>query len=120
MKEKLFYVNYCMEEDFEHFKKATGQSVNGAIVICRYGKIFRGNKVEIAEINGASGVLLFDDPFRSAPTTASEFVFPNGEFLPGDGTQRGTLFGNFTLFFIQVVLYLDDFLTNFYLKIFSL
>lgn len=87
-----------MEEDFEQLKKATGQSVQGAIVMCRYGKIFRGNKIEIAELNGASGVLLFDDPLRAAPTTASQFVFPNGEFLPGDGTQRGTLFGNLNLF----------------------
>ena len=35
-------------------------------------------------------MLLFDDPIRSAPVKS--LVYPNGEFLPENGTQRGTLF----------------------------
>ena len=34
-----------MEDDFETLKKS-GIDVKGKIVICRYGKIFRGNKVK--------------------------------------------------------------------------
>lgn len=40
----LVYVNYGREEDFEMLKEL-GVDVSGHIVIARYGKIFRGNKV---------------------------------------------------------------------------
>ena len=33
-----------MEEDFDLIKKM-GYDVKGKIVLCKYGKIFRGNKV---------------------------------------------------------------------------
>jgi hypothetical protein len=36
-------------------------------------------------------VLLFDDPNRSAPKGASDKIYPNGDFLPKDGVQRGSL-----------------------------
>lgn len=36
--------------------------------------------------------MLFDDPFRSAPKGSENQIYPNGEFLPRDGTQRGTLY----------------------------
>ena len=38
----------------------------------------------------ASGVILFDDPNRSAKLTSQ--TYPNGEFLPGTGSQSGSLF----------------------------
>lgn len=38
------YVNYARVEDFDRLDEL-GVSVNGSIVIARYGKIFRGNKV---------------------------------------------------------------------------
>lgn len=40
----LVYVNYGREKDFERLKELN-VSVEGHIVIARYGKIFRGNKV---------------------------------------------------------------------------
>ncbi len=46
-------------------------------------------KVNIAQKFGASAVLLYDDPQRSAPN--SDDIYPRGEFLPELGTQRGTL-----------------------------
>jgi len=43
---KLFYVNYCTLEDFQHFETIIDKNeLNESIVLCRYGKIFRGNKV---------------------------------------------------------------------------
>ena len=49
-------------------------------------------KVIIAERYGASAVILYDDPKRSAPEIAKDEIYPKGEFLPETGTQRGTLY----------------------------
>lgn len=58
--------------------------------------MFRGNKISIAEKYGAKAVLLYDDPYRCAPNTkavnSSERIFPRGEFMPKNGTQRGTVY----------------------------
>jgi hypothetical protein len=35
---------------------------------------------------------LFDDPYRNAPNGTSNMLYPNGQFLPSDGTQRGTIY----------------------------
>ena len=43
---ELVYVNYGREEDFELLDRQN-ISVAGKIVIVRYGKIFRGNKVPL-------------------------------------------------------------------------
>lgn len=44
------------------------------------------------QTNGAKGLLLYDDPKRAAPKNASNRIYPNGEFLPPEGTQRGFFF----------------------------
>ena len=44
LKTKLYYVNYCTDQNFEDVKRA-GVIVKDAIVLCRYGEIFRGNMV---------------------------------------------------------------------------
>lgn len=41
----LVYVNYGRTEDFFQLERTMGINVTGKIVIVRYGKIFRGNKV---------------------------------------------------------------------------
>lgn len=46
----------------------------------------------IAERARALAVILYDDPYRSAPDAAKNEIYRNGEFLPSFGTQRGTLF----------------------------
>lgn len=76
-------------EDFQYLKKK-GINITDAIIICRYGKIYRGNKVKLATQYGAKGVLIYEDPIRGAPF--GQKVYPDGEFLPGDGMQRGSLF----------------------------
>ncbi|MPC89552.1 N-acetylated-alpha-linked acidic dipeptidase 2 [Portunus trituberculatus] len=45
----LVYVNYGREEDFEKLAEL-GVSVKDAILIARYGKIFRGNKVRCPQL----------------------------------------------------------------------
>lgn len=86
----LYFVNYCTEKDFE-FLTLRGFNLTSKIALCRYGKGFRGNKIDFAQRYNMSGVLLFDDPRRSATKQASEFIYPNGDFLPPTGTQRGTV-----------------------------
>jgi len=46
--QKLYYVNYCTMDDFRFMESIMDKNeLIGSIVICRYGKIFRGNKVNI-------------------------------------------------------------------------
>ncbi|CAL4110864.1 unnamed protein product, partial [Meganyctiphanes norvegica] len=85
----VVYVNYGRVEDFEQLDKL-GVNVSGHIVMARYGKLFRGNKIAHAERWGASGVILFSDPADVAGLGQdAKDVYPNTEFLPGTGMQRG-------------------------------
>lgn len=43
----LVYVNYGRTEDFFKLEREMGIDCTGKIVIARYGKIFRGNKVRV-------------------------------------------------------------------------
>lgn len=47
----LVYVNYGRTEDFFRLERDMGINVTGKIVIVRYGKIFRGNKVWKLSLN---------------------------------------------------------------------
>uniref|UniRef100_A0A8D2H9E7 PA domain-containing protein n=1 Tax=Urocitellus parryii TaxID=9999 RepID=A0A8D2H9E7_UROPR len=59
------------------------------IVIARYGKVFRGNKVKNAQLAGAKAVILYSDPADYfAPGVQS---YPDGWNLPGGGVQRGNI-----------------------------
>lgn len=89
---KPVYVNYGRVQDFQHLE-ALNVSVEGRICIMRYGKIFRGNKVQHCEERGGIGAILFSDPEEVAPYgTDAENVYPNTFFLPGSGIQRGSVF----------------------------
>ena len=57
----------------------------------RYGKIFRGNRIENCEKAGAIGVIMYSDPEEIARqgVNASN-VYPNTFFLPESGIQRGS------------------------------
>uniref|UniRef100_A0A8C5LCK0 glutamate carboxypeptidase II n=1 Tax=Jaculus jaculus TaxID=51337 RepID=A0A8C5LCK0_JACJA len=85
----LVYVNYARTEDFFKLERDMKINCSGKIMIARYGKIFRGNKVRNAQLAGAKGVILFSDP-------ADYFVpgvkpYPDGWNLPGGGAQRGNV-----------------------------
>lgn len=58
---KLFYVHYCTLEDFQFLETIIDKNeLNGSIVICRYGRIFRGNKVKFCiDVFNGSSVFLF-------------------------------------------------------------
>ncbi|XP_069664516.1 putative N-acetylated-alpha-linked acidic dipeptidase [Haliaeetus albicilla] len=86
---ELVYVNYGRIEDFFTLEREMKINCTGKIVIARYGKIFRGNKVKNAELAGAKGVILYSDPADYCATGVDPY--PNGWNLPGGGAQRGNV-----------------------------
>ncbi|XP_071990197.1 N-acetylated-alpha-linked acidic dipeptidase 2-like isoform X2 [Engystomops pustulosus] len=86
---ELVYVNYGRTEDFFFLERNLSINCTGKIVIARYGKIFRGNKVKNAILAGAKGIILFSDPADSCAPGVEPY--PNGWNLPGGGVQRGNV-----------------------------
>jgi N-acetylated-alpha-linked acidic dipeptidase len=84
----LVYVNYGRVEDYEQLERM-GASARGAIVIVRYGQIFRGVKSKIAYEHGAVGCIIYSDPKDDGYFGGA--VFPNGPMRPVDGVQRGSV-----------------------------
>ncbi|XP_073518154.1 putative N-acetylated-alpha-linked acidic dipeptidase [Phyllobates terribilis] len=86
---ELVYVNYGRTEDFFYLDRVLHISVQGKIAIARYGKIFRGNKVQNAEQAGAKGIILYSDPADYCAPGVEPY--PDGWNLPGGGAQRGNV-----------------------------
>jgi len=84
----LVFVNYGIPEDYEQLARL-GVSVQGAIVIAKYGHSWRGIKPKVAAEHGAIGCLIYSDPnedgFKQGET------FPVGAWRPRDGVQRGSV-----------------------------
>ena len=84
----LVYVNYGTPDDYDRLDRM-GISVRGAIVITRYGAVWRGTKPKVAAEHGAIGCLIYSDPsgdgyYRGDP-------YPAGAWRPPDGVQRGSV-----------------------------
>jgi N-acetylated-alpha-linked acidic dipeptidase len=84
----LVYVNYGVPADYEQLDRM-GVSVQGKVVIARYGGSWRGIKPKVAAEHGATACLVYSDPkddgyFR-------DDVYPNGPARPPDGAQRGSV-----------------------------
>ncbi|XP_072466700.1 glutamate carboxypeptidase 2-like [Notamacropus eugenii] len=86
---ELVYVNYARTQDFFKLERDLGISCSGKIVIARYGKIFRGNKVKNAQRAGAKGIILYSDPADYSHPGVEPY--PKGWNLPGGGAQRGNV-----------------------------
>lgn len=84
----LVYVNYGTVEDYEQLARY-GISVKGAIVIARYGKVWRGIKPKLAAEHGAIGCIIYSDPADDG--YAENAVFPQGPMRPAQGVQRGSV-----------------------------
>ena len=84
----LVYVNFGRVEDYQQLERM-GISARGAIVVVRYGGIFRGVKAKIASEHGAVGCLIYSDPRDDGYFSGA--VFPNGPMRPSDGVQRGSV-----------------------------
>ena len=84
----LVFVNYGVPADYEELERR-GVSVDGAIVIARYGGSWRGIKPKVAAEHGAIGCLIYSDPRDDG--YAGGDVFPNGPMRPAQGVQRGSV-----------------------------
>jgi len=84
----LVYVNYGVPEDYEKLERL-GVSVNGAIVIARYGQSWRGIKPKVAAEHGAVGCIIYSDPHDDG--FFEDDVFPGGPMRNKNGVQRGSV-----------------------------
>src|SRR6267154_2271541 len=84
----LVYVNYGLPDDYERLQRL-GVSVQGAIVIARYGNSWRGIKPKVAAEHGAVGCIIYSDP-RDDGYFGGD-VFPRGPMRPDQGVQRGSV-----------------------------
>ncbi|KAK7070881.1 N-acetylated-alpha-linked acidic dipeptidase 2 [Halocaridina rubra] len=90
----IVYAYLGREEDFEYLQ-SQNVSVNGSIVLIRYGDIFRANKVLNAEVQGAAGVLLYLDPAYVCPKgCTANLTYPNTVYTPPEAVQMGTTYLN--------------------------
>jgi len=85
---KFVYANYGRPQDFEVLEEL-GISVQGKIVVMRYGKCFRGLKVYQTQIRGGVGAILYSDPQDDGYTIGK--VYPNGPWRSSSSVQRGSV-----------------------------
>jgi len=89
---KLIHANYGTKEDFDNLV-AAGHNLTGAVVLVRYGKVFRGLKIKAAQEVGAIGCLIYLDPRdNGAVTVENGYKFwPEGPAMNPDSVQRGSV-----------------------------
>jgi N-acetylated-alpha-linked acidic dipeptidase len=84
----LVFVNYGLQSDYDRLERL-GVSVEGAIVIAKYGRSWRGIKPKLAAEHGAVGCLIYSDPADDGYHAGD--VYPAGPFRPWEGVQRGSV-----------------------------
>ena len=84
----LVYVNYGMPDDYILLQRL-GISVEGAIVIARYGAGWRGLKPKLAGEHGALGCIIYSDPADDGYGAGD--TYPTGGYRPNEGVQRGSV-----------------------------
>jgi N-acetylated-alpha-linked acidic dipeptidase len=85
---QVIYANYGLPEDYDKLE-ALGISARDRIVLVRYGKVFRGVKVRVAEERKAAAVLIYSDPADDGYMQGD--VYPHGPMRPETGIQRGSV-----------------------------
>ncbi|KAG1346635.1 putative glutamate carboxypeptidase LAMP1 [Cocos nucifera] len=83
------YANYGRLEDFACLR-AAGVNVTGAVVLARYGKIFRGDILKNAKDAGAAAAVVFTDAKDYGGGGRGRF--PEGPGMPASGVQVGTTY----------------------------
>jgi N-acetylated-alpha-linked acidic dipeptidase len=84
----IVYVNYGRPQDYDDLERR-GISVQGAIVLARYGNSWRGIKPKVASEHGAVGCLIYSDPMDDGYYV--DDIFPDGPTRNGSGVQRGSV-----------------------------
>ena len=85
---EVVFAGYGLPADYRTLDSA-GVSVEGKIVLARYGRAFRGIKAREAEARGAVGLLLYSDPENDGFVRGE--VYPDGPMRPARGVQRGSV-----------------------------
>jgi N-acetylated-alpha-linked acidic dipeptidase len=85
----VVYANYGLPEDYATLD-SLGITVEGRVVLARYGRSYRGIKAREAEGHGARALLLFSDPQDDGYFRGD--VYPAGPMRPRTAVQRGSLF----------------------------
>ena len=85
---EVVFVNYGIPEDYEMLAEL-GISVEGKIVLARYGRSWRGIKAKLAQENGAVGALMYSDPEEDGYYQG--LTYPEGPYRPEWGVQRGSI-----------------------------
>lgn len=83
----VVYVNYGLKSDFDRLADE-GVELAGKIALVRYGNNFRGLKVEIAQLYGMVGVIIYSDPIDDGFWKGE--VYPDGPWRPENSFQRGS------------------------------
>ncbi len=84
----VVYANYGMTEDYRQLEEL-GISVEGKIVLARYGRGYRGIKAKLAEDHRAAGLLIYSDPADDG--YAAGDPYPHGPWRPMSAIQRGSI-----------------------------
>ncbi|PSL27685.1 transferrin receptor-like dimerization domain-containing protein [Chitinophaga ginsengisoli] len=85
---ELVFVNYGLPEDYEYLERL-GISVQGKIVVAKYGRSWRGIKPKVAQEHGAIGTLIYSDPKDDGYYQGD--VYPQGPYKSEYGVQRGSI-----------------------------
>jgi len=85
---ELVYVNYGMPDDYKELARRH-VSVEGRIVIARYGGGWRGLKPKLAALHGAIGCIIYSDPRDDGYGAAD--TYPAGAGRPAGSLQRGSV-----------------------------
>ena len=85
---EVVYVNFGTEGDYQELARR-GVSVAGKIALVRYGEMWRGLKVKLAQQHGAIGCIIYSDPHEEGYAVGD--VYPAGGGRPATGIQRGSV-----------------------------
>jgi len=85
---EVVYANYGRKQDFEWLAE-NEVSVEGKIVLARYGGNFRGYKAKYAEEYGAAGLIMYTDPADGG--YADGLPYPDGRHISESTIQRGSV-----------------------------
>ncbi len=84
----VVYVNFGSDADYQELARR-GVSVAGKIALVRYGELWRGLKVKLAQQHGAVGCVIYSDPHEEGYAVGD--VYPEGGGRPATGIQRGSV-----------------------------
>ncbi|TFK28865.1 Zn-dependent exopeptidase [Coprinopsis marcescibilis] len=89
---KAFDGGHCTKKEFDQFS-SKGLSLEGTVVLCKYGMNFRGLKVKAAQEAGAVGVLIYSDLNDDGTVTEKNgyLPYPHGPARNPTSVQRGSV-----------------------------